>query len=438
MLKKFLSAAYFSLAISFILSAYTESIYTQEYWIHKPSPTSVILNKIIFTDSLYGWVSGDSGTVLHTINGGDDWSFQSTGVIAYPIDDMYFINRRLGWAISNTYFYNGTRILKTTNSGLNWQLSIYPDTNIVFNCIYFRDSLTGFMGAYTGEIFKTSNAGSSWFKCGIDSSICPFYLFPKLGIDFLNAQTGYMCGGVFDRMGLIWKTTNAGLNWSSFCVSPEPVKKIMAINSSKVMSAGGDREFGAITVQSQNAGTSWLYDTLGIFGMGNSLAYRTPKELWVPLTFSQTWAVNLDSGSYTSQWIVIPTPDSMAVYDAVFKSPTFGWACGIYGGLMKYNPAIIGIQETGNSIPYRSRLYQNYPNPFNPKTTIKYYIAKTANVKLAIYDLAGREVRKYILGIKTPGSYDFVFTSLNFASGVYIYKLQAGDYSETKKMVIIK
>lgn len=438
MINRLLKAACIIPAVFFVLSAFHGITVSQDYWIHKPSPTSVILNKIIFTDSLFGWASGDSGTVVHTTNGGNNWTLQNTGVIAYPIDDMFFINRRLGWAISNTYFYNGTRILKTTNGGVNWQLFIYPDSNIVFNCIYFRDSLTGFMGAYTGEIFKTSNAGGSWFSCGIDSGSCPFYLFPKLGVDFLNAQTGYMCGGVFDRMGLIWKTTNAGLNWSSFCVSPEPVKTIMAINSSKTMSAGGDREFGAITVQSIDGGSTWLYDTLGIFGMGNSLAYRTPKELWVPLTFSQTWAVSLDSGSYTSPWIIVPAPDSIAVYDAVFISPSFGWACGIYGGLMKYNSAIIGISGTGTHVPNQSLLYQNYPNPFNPRTTIQYYIAKTANVKLTIYDLTGREVRNYILGMKTPGSYDFVFSSLNFASGVYIYKIRAGDYTESKKMVIIK
>ena len=412
--------------------------YSQEYWIHKPSPVPYVLNRIMFADTLFGWASGDSGTVIHTTNGGNNWVVQNTGVIAYPIDDMYFINRTLGWAISNTFFYNGTRILKTTNSGNNWQLSIYPDTNVIFNCIYFTDSLNGFMGAFTGEIYKTTNAGSNWFKCGIDSNNCPLYLFPKLGINFLNSQTGFICGGFFDRQGLIWKTTNAGVNWKSFCVSPEPVKDILAINPYKIMSAGGDREFGATTVQSLDSGNTWLYDTLSLFGMGAALAYRTPQELWIPLTFSQTWAVSLDSGSYQSSWITIPAPDSIAVYDAVFKSPTFGWACGIYGGLLKYNTAIIGISESGNSVPMHSYLFQNYPNPFNPNTTIKYYVSNVSNVRIIIYDITGREVRNYFLGIMQAGYHNFKFSSQNMASGVYIYKLYSGDYTDTKKMVILK
>ena len=438
MVFKFRKSFCFFIYLSILVISFHNYSFSQEYWIHKPSPVVHILNRLQFTDTLYGWASGDSGSVIHTTDGGQNWAIQNTGVTDYQIDDMFFLNRRLGWALYNTYAFNGTRILSTTNGGLNWQVSVFPDSTRIFSCIYFNDSLNGYIGAYTGEIYRTANSGLNWTQCSLSMNGCQSYLLQKLSFSFLNSQTGYVSGGFFDRQGIIWKTTDSGVNWNSFCVAPEPVNRILVINHLKIMSTGGDREFGASTVQSLDGGNTWFYDTLGFFGTGNALAYRTPKELWVPLTFSQTWAVSLDSGSYQSSWQIIPSADSIAVYDAVFKSPSFGWACGTYGGLLKYNSAIIGISEKENIVPYQSMLYQNYPNPFNPQTTIKYYISKIANVRMIIYDITGREVMNNLLGVKSPGNYEFKFSSKNYASGVYIYKLQAGDFSETKKMVILK
>jgi len=92
---------------------------------------------------------------------------------------------------------------------------------------------------------------------------------------------------------------------------------------------------------------------------------------------------------------------------------------------------------TSNNLPKHFRLYQNYPNPFNPMTTIKYEIPKDGNIKLTVYDITGREIIS-INEYRQAGVYTYTFDGTNLASGVYIYKVTAGNFTETKKMVLIK
>jgi len=83
-------------------------------------------------------------------------------------------------------------------------------------------------------------------------------------------------------------------------------------------------------------------------------------------------------------------------------------------------------------------LMQNYPNPFNPLTNIKYQIANNSFVSIKIYDINGREIKNLVNEFKPAGYYTVSFNGSNIASGVYFYKIQAGNFSETKKMVLIK
>jgi hypothetical protein len=83
-------------------------------------------------------------------------------------------------------------------------------------------------------------------------------------------------------------------------------------------------------------------------------------------------------------------------------------------------------------------LNQNYPNPFNPTTGIRYRVSGTSNVRLAVYDVLGREVAVLVDERKVPGSYEARFEATGLASGVYLYSLQAADYSQTRKMLLVR
>lgn len=99
---------------------------------------------------------------------------------------------------------------------------------------------------------------------------------------------------------------------------------------------------------------------------------------------------------------------------------------------------LTGIEPVAAGIPNKFSLHQNYPNPFNPITKIKFDIAKNSNVKLRIYDVTGREVLKITDAYMTAGTYSFQWNASQFASGIYFYRLDAGEYSEIKKMILVK
>jgi hypothetical protein len=98
----------------------------------------------------------------------------------------------------------------------------------------------------------------------------------------------------------------------------------------------------------------------------------------------------------------------------------------------------IGINIISAEVPQNFRLYQNYPNPFNPSTRIKFDIGKSANVKITLYDITGRQVSILVNEAMKTGSYEVSLTANSLASGIYFYELAAEDYRETKKMILLK
>jgi hypothetical protein len=92
------------------------------------------------------------------------------------------------------------------------------------------------------------------------------------------------------------------------------------------------------------------------------------------------------------------------------------------------------------SAPKEFALYQNYPNPFNPVTTIRYSIPETGSVpvSLKIYDILGREVETLVNKDQKAGNYEVAFNASKYASGMYIYRLTAGNFKSIKKMMLVK
>jgi hypothetical protein len=92
----------------------------------------------------------------------------------------------------------------------------------------------------------------------------------------------------------------------------------------------------------------------------------------------------------------------------------------------------------GGPVATEYRLDQNYPNPFNPSTTIAYQVGKTGNVRLAVYDLLGREVAVLVNERKNAGSYEARFDASTLATGLYLYRVTADGFVQAKKMLLVK
>ncbi|MFZ1320674.1 MAG: T9SS type A sorting domain-containing protein [Ignavibacteria bacterium] len=413
---------------------------SQEYWSRIGSPVSVELRNCFFINAETGWISGDSGTIIRTDNGGNTWTIQNTGIYS-NIEDIFFLNNMTGWALALEIFpdstsFPGTIILSTTDGGNIWNRSMYPDTNNYMKTVYFQNANTGFLGGIPSSIQRTTNGGLTWNPTQIDSNL--IFLLPVNKIIFYDQNTGYACGGFRDIAGLVWSTTNGGLVWRGVEIAPEPFFDISMNSSNFAVISGGDLEFGSSLARTSNTGTNWYYDTLGVFGLATGVSFRTPYECWMTGSYSEKFLLSVDSG-YT--WNSFYTLDSSALFDVTFPDTTYGYACGIHGTIYKYDRTSTSILNEYNISNYLSfNLYQNFPNPFNPKTKISYEIQVTSYefVNLRVYDVLGNEVVELVNENQSPGSYSVEFDGSNFSSGIYFYELKIGEYSEVRKMALIK
>ncbi|MEG8946487.1 T9SS type A sorting domain-containing protein [Rosettibacter firmus] len=99
----------------------------------------------------------------------------------------------------------------------------------------------------------------------------------------------------------------------------------------------------------------------------------------------------------------------------------------------------VSIKETEKNLLNReTQLFQNYPNPFNPQTIISYRLSTINYVTIKVYDILGREIKTLVNGVKHPGKYDVIFDGSKLSAGVYYYRIQAGNFSDTKKMLLIE
>lgn len=158
-------------------------------------------------------------------------------------------------------------------------------------------------------------------------------------------------------------------------------------------------------------------------------SYDTPNAFSNPLQFSEVPPVWSASGCKPSL-VEFPGNDFGVLFLAY--TPT--------GNKVYWDrfSAVTGIIPTGNTVADKYELKQNYPNPFNPTTNISFNIPKNSFVSLKVFDIMGREVAKLVSGNMERGNYSVKFDAKKLSSGVYFYKLDADNFSEVKKMSLIK
>ena len=419
-----------SLCLFFNLT--TLSIAQVQPWFKLISPVNTTLRQLSFVDSLTGWAAGDLGTIIRTTNGGRNWEIQNSTIQSFILD-IFFLNKNLGWALSikDDFPFNPI-ILKTTNGGDLWIAENFPDSLQLLRTIFFVDSLNGFVGgSYIGY---TTDGGNGWNAAVIDSNMVSD--FPIYNFSFYNKYFGYACGGRVDVAGVIWQTTNSGMNWIAKGVGSDEVFDLFILDSLNAITLSGDPEgfYPVSRVTSSNAGKTWNYDTLSFFGISFAIDFRTYNEGWSASGYK--FILTTDRGA---TWREFETPESSTIYDLQFTDPRNGYAVGLNGVVLKFNPTLAEI-KTEPEFKNDFFLFQNYPNPFNPSTSIKFSLEKTDFVTLTIYDYLGNEITTLINEEKARGSYEIQFDPKLFqlASGIYFYRLKTGINAQTRKMVYLK
>jgi photosystem II stability/assembly factor-like uncharacterized protein len=432
-------------------------------WSKSNTGTNNNLNAIDFISQSIGWAVGDNGCVLYTNNYGDSWETNS-----FPSADnllsVDFYDEDLGLIVGD----NGA-IFKTTNGGLSWLNR--TTGNYDFTDVCLTDSLTIWVVNAQRQILRSQNGGNSFSIITTINSRCN-------SIIFLNTQIGFVAAD-----GGIYKTTDAGLTWNP--KSGFKAKNLSFINESFGWGCG---ENGMI-FRTINGGNTW--DTFGshnfsekttdnllnaiffknmtqgfAFGEGGTIiktenASPTPVELTsFTATLNQlkvqlTWqtATELNNQGFEIQrkiedtdWITIgfrtgqgttTEPTSYFYEDNISEISTPNLLYRLkqidFNGSYQYSDEIEVLLQ---SLDYT--LYQNYPNPFNPVTIIKYEVPQISNVKIEVFDVLGRVVKVLVDEEKSVGRYEDQFNGSSVASGLYYYRITAGDFIQTKKMMLIK
>jgi hypothetical protein len=302
---------------------------------------------------------------------------------------------------------NNNKVYYTTNFGTNW-LQLGPTLPYMVGRISVGKFSSPFAPVYaisfangTDLIRIYDQPTNTW---QLRSSGLPNAYFRSIGQHPLNNNMAYAYS-YYDLYpgNKIFKTTNRGQNWTNVSgdfpnisitgVVPHPT-------NNNVLFAGTDKGMWKTT----NAGVNWFRWTNGMPSYANVSA----------LAF-------IDSSSANGRFYVVTSTIGRGIYmrEASGDDPT-------------------ALDPNYSGIPSKFELNQNYPNPFNPATTISYDVPRASNVKISVYDIQGKEVQVLVNENKAAGSYRIHWDGTKYSSGVYFYRIEAGDFTDTKKMMMIK
>lgn len=390
----------------------------QAGWVMQNSGTTHNLNDVTANHGHidFAWACGDHGTILYTSNGGQTWQEQASGTTA-DLHSLAFIEITLGPVMA---VGDSGVILMTLDSGTTWERQTSP-TSETLRCLsddgryivgdqgtvlfkqQFSDPWTNLPSPTTQRLNTVSSfftpvliAGDSGFvmrKPGIQPwEICSTGTTANLfGIPMFSV--GNLIVG---DSGLVLRSSNFGQHW--FRQDAPAVEKLRAVefsvnNTSRIYVVGD----GGTILKSADEGVSWTRQESG-----------TPQDLhgvFFYLDDNNGYAVG-DSGTILRTWD---------------------------GGALSAD----GVPES-RFAPEAISLSQNYPNPFNPTTTISFELAHASRISLKVFDVQGREVAVLRYGLQPAGAHSVKFQAGSLGSGVYFYRLTAGEHSAVRKMLLMK
>ncbi len=387
-------------------------------------------------------IGDDSGGVRITNDGGITW--QTTRLGAEPISDLFFSsNPIIGYAIAPHVTY------KTPNLGATWrteQLPIPPLSGIRRgDCSPNANAYAvGFMGDFTTTpvILERSAADTAWRV---------WMFMPPLPVGVLNdvsaptSETAFACGST----SLIFRTTNAGQFWGLGGMGfRRSLNAIDFLNERRGFVVG---DSGAIFFTSTGGGRAVHFFNLVSPRDGDTLRSGEPfRYVWqraIDLDPDTTWYQVMLSTNGGVIWNYVGgTVDTISPQFTVPPPGRYLWrviasdgANGTSSEPFSYvTKPPTDVIEDKRSDPDQFALGQNIPNPFNPSTTIFYQLSGTSHVTLKVFDLLGKEVALLVDEEQKVGFRSIVFNAGNLASGIYFYRMEAGGFVATRKLLLLR
>lgn len=427
------------ISIIYLLSVYSvtnaqwvqvdqEQIYAMTFWV---SDTSLI--------------AGCGNGIYNSNNNGTTWN------LLLPWTNLEFVNA----IVSAPAETGGTNIFAgglggvylSTNGGTNWiAANVGLENKEVRSLAVSTDetkAITTLFAGTTSGVFRSTDNGTSWSESGLDSCdvLALTVIKDETGKSIILAgieETGFVSGSIFRSIdnGSSWIATSLSTYFTA-CFAPFPDgeggTKILAGTYSGVY-------------ESTDYGINWTFLDKGPHWSVHSLVI-IPNEAggmnFLAGTFKGGISLSIKNGE---EWNEANTglmyEDVSVCALAVSGNNIFAATNDINGRIWRrsLSEILASITSVNNSgvVPSHFRLDQNYPNPFNPSTSIQYAIGSRQFVQLKVYDVLGKEAATLVDEYKVAGGYEVNFDASMLSSGIYFYKLKAGNFIETKKMIVIK
>jgi ligand-binding sensor domain-containing protein len=355
------------------------------------------------------------------------------GEIWIPIDKDLVEPYVVCFAMSNTTLYAvrmntatmPTSAILNTEDGMNWTK---VETGLIIQSLAVRDTII-FAGTING-VFRSTNSGNSWMA--INNGLTDVVNTLAISGQYLYAGT---YSGVFrsNNDGASWTPINDGLiePYISTLISSGPNIYAGTFNSGIFISRVDD--------------TSWTAINSGLTNLQIRSLIASDTNIFAG---TEGGGVFLSKNNGAS-WNAINTGLTYFHVNSLALSDSYLFA-GTYYGTDVGAPADVGVwrclltdintsvSKTRDKNPQDFVIQQNYPNPFNSTTTIEFSLPKNLAVSLKIYDVLGHEITTLVSEKLNSGSYMKTWNASNIPSGVYFYRLQAGPYMETKKLILLK
>jgi photosystem II stability/assembly factor-like uncharacterized protein len=314
----------------------------------------------------------------------------------------------------------------SSDEGTTWVVRNTGLTNTFIQTLSTKMNGDIFAGTYFGGVFRTTNEGMQWQEVnnGITYTNIVSLIVP-------SNETILAGGGAFPTGGnATFRSTNNGDNWHIVLDNPclsftqIPGGKVFALVKSDVLEIWVSTDEGE-NWTNPNQGPGIFAELLTSNSLGSLLAGN-----------SSTVYISVDEGIY---WHFLEhLPNNTIIRYLAVDSLNFLYVGSEMGLYKSKFPVISSLDEDSKIIPDEFMLYQNYPNPFNPKTRISYSIARSDLVQIKLFDIMGTEIKTLINEYLKAGTYEVEFEANDLTSGVYFYRMVSGNYSETKKLILLR
>jgi photosystem II stability/assembly factor-like uncharacterized protein len=395
------------------------------FWQPTSGPPAVYVNSLVTSAGgrIFAGTSGasaESSGVFRSTNDGASWQQVGLGNM--------LVNAIAAYGNSSLYAGTASGVFFSTDTGLTWTSADSGLTNSYVWSLAFNTATSPgcvFAGTLGNRIFRASAVGAGWRQVysGTGNNGVYSLMFNASGHLFAGIQYG----------GVIHSLDN-GETWTPTALSGANIYTIAINNSTGMIFAGTN---GGGVYRSADSGATWVPVNI-------SLTNADVLSLAVNSTSGLVFAATVGGGAFRSadngdHWSPVNSGlTTLQVWSLAINTGGYLLAGTKRGGVFRSVQTTSSAKGSDDKMPTLFSLKQNYPNPFNPSTVIEFALPQQSQVNLTIYNVLGEPVATLVDEVRPAGTYSSRFDATRLATGIYFYRLKAGEFQQTRKLVLLK